>query len=151
MNNYEKYADIIELPHHRSAKRPHMSLENRAAQFSPFAALTGYEDAVKETARLTDARIELEEYDKAILDRQLHQIREQLQQNAGKWAGALDNTVEQQLVITYFVPDIYKSGGAYETIVGVVRKLKEYEQLLVMSDGTEIPIQEILKIEFPQL
>lgn len=130
--NYEKYADIIDLPHHQSAKRPHMPVEDRAAQFSPFAALTGYEDAVKETARLTEERIELDEYSKDVLNQQLNEIKKDL---------------SKRVSITYFVPDERKDGGAYVTVKGTVKKIKEYEHIIVMTDGAEIPIEEIVQIE----
>lgn len=142
--NYEKYADIIKLPHHQSATRLHMPVEDRAAQFSPFAALTGYEDAVKETARLTDERIELDEYSKETLNQQLNKIKEGLRELSRNSSETVEGAT--QLSITYFVPDERKSGGAYVTITGTVGKLKEYEQLLVMTDGTEIPIEEITEI-----
>lgn len=142
--NYEKYADIIDLPHHQSATRLHMPVEDRAAQFSPFAALTGYEDAVKETARLTDERSELDEYSKETLNQQLNKIKEGLRELSRNSSETVEDAT--QLSITYFVPDERKSGGAYVTITGTVGKLKEYEQLLVMTDGTEIPIEEITEI-----
>ena len=146
-SNYEKYADIIDLPHHQSDKRPHMPVEDRAAQFSPFAALTGYEDAVKETARLTDERIELDEYSKEALNQQLNKIKEQLQAHANASKQGYEGQAGQtQIAVTYFVPDERKSGGAYVTVRGVVRKIKESEQLLLMTDGTEIPIPEIIEI-----
>ncbi len=140
--NYEKYADIINLPHHQSATRPHMPVEDRAAQFSPFAALTGYEDAVKETARITDERIELDEYSKEAVNVQLNKLKMQLQEQLQN----SDKSENRQVAVTYFVPDERKAGGAYVTVTGVVRKLKEYEQLIVMSDGIEIPISEITEI-----
>lgn len=138
--NYEKYADIIHLLHYQSAKRPHMPEADRAAQFSPFAALTGYEDAVKETARLTDERIELDECSKEALDFELNKIRERLQHS-----DAGQNAL-QPVSITYFVPDEYKSGGAYVTAVGVVKKIDVFEQVVVMTDGIMIPIIEIIEI-----
>jgi len=130
-NNFEKYADIIDLPHQKSGKRPHMPLEDRAAQFSPFAALTGYEDAVKETARLTDERIELDEYSKDVLNQKLNRIK---------------NNISSRVSITYFVPDERKTGGAYVTVSGVVKKIKEHERLVVMESGEEIPVFEIIEI-----
>ena len=136
--DYEKYADIIDLPHHQSATRPHMSVEDRAAQFSPFAALTGYEDAVEETARLTDERIELDEYRKDALNRQLNRLKEQLQ--------TFGVSGMHRVSVTYFVPDERKTGGAYVTVVGVPKKIREYERLIVMADGTEISIGEIIEI-----
>lgn len=129
--NYEKYADIIDLPHQKSVKRPHMPVEDRAAQFSPFAALTGYEDAVKETARLTDERIELDEYSKEELNRKLNELKDNL---------------AKQVSITYFEPDERKEGGAYITVSGCVKKFKEQEMLIIMEDGTEIPISEMIEI-----
>lgn len=130
-HNHEKYADIIDLPYQKSVKRPRMPVEDRAAQFSPFAALTGYEDAVKETARLTDERIELDEYSKEELNRKLNEIKDNL---------------AKQVSITYFVPDERKEGGAYITVSGCVKKFKEQIMLIIMEDGTEIPISEIIEI-----
>ena len=96
----QRYDDIINLPHHVSSKRPQMPILERAAQFLPFSALTGYEDAVKETARLTDTRIELEESEKDLLNTKLHVL--------------LDNlATEPKVKITYFLPDGRKSGGKY--------------------------------------
>ena len=129
--NYEKYADIIDLPHQKSVKRPHMPVEDRAAQFSPFAALTGYEDAVKETARLTDERIELDEYSKEELNRKLNEIKDDL---------------TKQVSITYFVPDERKEGGTYITVSERIRKIKEHEQVIILENGTEISICEIIEI-----
>lgn len=144
--DYEKYADIIDLPHHQSTKRPHMPVEDRAAQFSPFAALTGYEEAVKETARLTDERVELDEYSKEEVNQELNKIKEQLWSytNERKQEKGQNNTLS--IEVTYFVPDERKAGGAYVTVNGEVKKIKEYEQLLILADGREIPINEIVGI-----
>lgn len=101
-NNMHKYDDIINLPHYTSSKRPRMAMIDRAAQFSPFAALTGYDAAVKETARLTEDRVELDEYQKSALNDRLQIVQERLS----------DTPV---ISITYFVPDERKSGGAYCT------------------------------------
>lgn len=129
MNNHE-YDDIIDLPHHVSATRSRMSMIDRAAQFSPFAALTGYDAAIKETGRLADERIELSEESRAALDR-----KQQL---------LLDNLADRpEVSMTYFVPDERKSGGAYVTITGRVKKVDEYERLLILTDGTKIPLDEI--------
>ncbi len=141
--DYAKYADIIDLPHHQSAKRPHMPLEDRAAQFSPFAALTGYEDAVKETARLTDERIEMDEYSKEALNRQLNALQKVLAGNR-----QVVNGVVPRVKITYFVADARKAGGAYVTVEGELHKIKEYEQLLELTDGTTIPIADMIYIEY---
>ena len=125
-----QYADIIDLPHHVSATRPRMSMIDRAAQFSPFAALTGYDAAIKETGRLTDERSELSEESRAALDRKQQIL--------------LDNLADRpEVSVTYFVPDERKSGGAYVTITGQVKKVDEYERLLILTDGTKIPLDEI--------
>ena len=128
------YDDIINLPHHTSTSRPHMSAYDRAAQFSPFAALTGYDAAITETARLTDKRVELDEYSKADLNERLCMIQDQMDE-------------QLEVSITYFQPDKKKSGGAYITSTGCVKKIDEYERTVVMQDDTKIPIDDILKID----
>lgn len=128
-----KYDSIINLPHHTSTKHPRMSMLNRAAQFSPFAALTGYDAAVKETARLTDQRVELDEYQKAALDERLQIIQEHLKERP-------------EITLTYFRPDERKSGGAYLTISGAVKKIDVYEKIIVMMDGTRVPIEEVFEL-----
>ena len=129
-----KYDDIIELPHHHSRKHPHMPLADRAAQFSPFAALTGHGDAVKETARLTEAKVELDEDAKARLNVRLLFLE--------------DNVKERpEVSITSFVPDKRKAGGAYVAITGAVKWIDEYEQMIVMADDTAIPIDGIVAME----
>lgn len=127
------YDDIIDLPNPTSRKHPRMSLYNRAAQFSPFAALTGYEAAIQETARLTTDKEELSEDAIAKLNEQLHQIRE-----------AID--AAPVVTITYFVPDGQKSGGAYRSYSGAVKKIDEYRCAMVMTDNTVIPIEQIREI-----
>ncbi len=129
-----KYEDIINLPHHRSKTHPHMSLHDRAAQFSPFAALTGYEAAVNETARLTEEWIEPDEYEKEKLNRRLALIGERLSESP-------------YVEMTYFKPDEKKSGGAYVTVRGSVRKIDTYEGIIYMNDGTKIPIDTLRSIE----
>ncbi len=128
-----KYEDIINLPHHVSKTRPQMPMSDRAAQFAPFAALTGYDDAVKETGRLTDDKIELEESSLNELNAKIQLLREKL-------ADA------PEVTFTYFRPDDRKDGGAYLTITGTVKKLDDYERLLVLQDGTKVPIDDILDI-----
>ncbi len=128
------YDDIIHLPHHVSTTRPHMSAIDRAAQFSPFAALTGYDAAIKETARLTDERVELDEYRKDILSDKLQIIAERIKEHL-------------EIAITYFQPDEKKNGGTYVTAIGTVKKIDEYERIVVMMDSTTIPIDEIISIE----
>lgn len=130
-----KYDDIINLSHHVSSRHPQMPMMNRAAQFSPFAALTGYDDAVRETARLTDEKIELDEYEKEELDRKI------------QWIGShLDERIP--VSITYFQPDDKKAGGVYEKIVDTVRKINVYEHEILLSKGTKIPIINILLMDF---
>jgi len=128
------YDDIIDLPHHESPKHPRMSAINRAAQFSPFAALTGYGDAIVETARLTDVRVELDEDRKSALNEKLRMM-----------AGSIGEHPE--VTITYFVSDTKKAGGSYVTTAGKVQKIEEYERLVVMADGARIPIEEIIEID----
>lgn len=128
------YDDIIHLPHHVSATHPHMPVIHRAAQFSPFAALTGYDAAIKETARLTDEKVELDEYMKDVLNHRLQIIADRLKEHP-------------EIVITYFQPDVKKNGGAYVTVSGRAKKIDEYKRVVVMSDGTVVPIDEIISIE----
>ncbi len=129
-----KYADIIGLPHHISPTRPRMSVSARAAQFAPFAALTGYGAAVDETARLTDDRIILDENAKAILDGKLQIIAEHIGDHP-------------KVKITYFEPDKKKSGGAYRSVTGTAKEINEFERIMVLVDETKIPIYQIYEIE----
>ena len=129
-----EYDDIINLPHHVSATHPRMTAINRAAQFSPFAALTGYDVAIKETARLTDERVELDEYTKEYLNDRLQIIADQLKEHP-------------EIAITYFQPDAKKNGGAYVIANGTVKKIDIYERVVIMTDGMAIPIYEIISIE----
>ena len=135
MNDSGKYDDIIKLSHHISKKHPQMSMEERAAQFAPFAALVGYEDAVEETARITTKRIELNEEEKDTLDIKLQMLNEQIQIQ-----------IYPNVTIMYFVPDLKKDGGKYIKISGTVKKIDEYKQLIILDDKTEIPISEIISI-----
>ena len=128
------YDDIIHLPHPVSKKHPPMSAIDRAAQFSPFAALTGYDAAVKETARLTDARLELDEYEIAALNDRLQVISARLAERP-------------KVSITYFLPDSKKAGGAYVTVTGWVKKINANERAAIMEDGTRIPIEDIIEIK----
>lgn len=127
------YDNIINLPHHVSPTRTPMPMEDRAAQFSPFAALTGYDDAVRETARLTGRRIELDEYEKAAVNEKLLYLSRHIRKLP-------------RACITYFVPDEKKSGGRYETKSGRVKKLDEYNGQILMEDQTLIPVKEVLEI-----
>ena len=114
------YDDIIHLPHHISATHPQMPAADRAAQFSPFAALTGYDTAIKEAARLTDKRLQ-------IVSARFEECPE--------------------ISITYFQPDAKKAGGAYITAIGTVKKIDENERAVTMTDGMVIPIDEIFSID----
>jgi hypothetical protein len=128
------YDDMLHLPHHVSEKHPQMSVHDRAAQFSPFAALTGYEVAVQETARLTDRRIELDEGEKAAIDQRLTLVQERL-------------PVPTEVTITYFLPDKKKAGGAYVSVSGTVKKIDDYERTVVLRDGTSVQIDDILQVD----
>lgn len=136
MNHMEnhKYDDIISLPHHVSMKHPQMSRSNRAAQFAPFAALTGYEDAIKETARITQERIEIDEYEKEELSRKIQWLREH-------------NSEKIHVSIRYFEPDAQKSGGRYQDINGKINKINEYEHSISLKTGEVIPIGDIISLE----
>ena len=130
----DKYDDIINLPHHVSATRPQMSMLDRAAQFSPFAALTGYDAAIKETGRLTDEKMIMDE--------------EALNMLNMKFQILIDNLFDEpEVTITYFKPDERKSGGAYIELTGIVKKFDEFERQIMMQDGTKIPMDDILNIE----
>lgn len=125
------YDDIIDLPHPTSVKHPRMSMADRAAQFSPFAALVGHGDAIRETARFTDQKIELTEDEKAILDAKLCLL--------------LDTGGEA--VFTYFLPDEKKDGGSYITAAGSIKKLDLLERQIILADGSIIPVEDVLEIE----
>ena len=126
------YDDIIDMPHHKSERHARMSMYDRAAQFSPFAALTGYDAEIAETARLTDSRIELTEEEKEILDTKLRRAEE----------------TKQPVCITYFVPDSRKSGGAYVDAIGQVKKIDSIDGMVRLVDGGEILIEDIFMIDF---
>lgn len=128
------YDDIISLPHHVSSVHPPMSLHDRAAQFSPFAALNGFEGAVKEAARLTDRERELDEGEEDRLDKRLRQLRQHLLKRP-------------RVSLTWFKPDERKAGGAYETTVGNVKKLDTVQGILTLEDGRQIPLKQLVWIE----
>lgn len=133
LKNSGKYDDIINLPHHVSKKHPRMSLEARSAQFAPFAALTGYDEVIRETARLTNQRIEINEELKAILDEKLLLIKGQIH-------------TKPNINVTYFVPDSKKDGGKYISVTGKVLKIDEDKQKIILENKIEIPILEIIEI-----
>ena len=128
------FDDIINLPHHVSATRPQMSMLDRAAQFSPFAALTGYDAAIKETGRLTDDKIEMDEEALNILSMKFQIL-----------VDSLDD--EPEVTFTYFKPDERKAGGAYLTASGVVKKIDDFERMIVMRNGTKIPMDDVLDFD----
>lgn len=130
MNNYD---DIINLDRPIS-KHKKLSIDSRAAQFAPFAALTGYDNAVKETARLTDKRIEIDEGIKEVLSNKLYYLQENI-------------NVKPEATFMYFVPDSKKSGGRYVEITGIVRKIDMIEQYVQLIDKNKIFINEIISIE----
>ena len=129
-----KYDDIINLPHHQSTRHPQMSIYNRAAQFAPFAALTGHDAAINETARITDERVDLDEYEKAEIDRKLQIISDNISDRP-------------EITVTYFAPDNKKSGGEYKTYTGNIRRIDDVEKTLIMADQSEILIDEIIDIK----
>lgn len=130
------YEDIIHLPHHVSPTRPQMSMSERAAQFSPFAALTGYGDVIAETARTTDQQAELDEDLLAELDQKLRVLAEHLQD-------------VPKVSLTYFQPDIRKEGGAYRTVSCKVTKIDQTAGKLKTADGLEIPFEDLCAIDGP--
>ena len=130
----QKYGDILNMPHHVSATRPQMPMSDRAAQFSPFAALTGYDAAIKETGRLTDTKIELDDEELHSLNLKFQFLVEHLED-------------EPEVAVTYFKADERKTGGAYLEATGIVKKLDDFERLITMQDGTKIPMDDILTIE----
>ena len=133
MNN--RYDEIMELPHHVSKTRPQMPLSDRAAQFAPFAALTGYDSAIKETGRLTDERIELDEEALTALDRKYQLLMD-----------ALDDKPE--VTIIYFQPDERKAGGQYVSATGTVKKVDTFGRRILLQDGTRIPLDSVYDLRF---
>lgn len=129
-----KYDDIINLPYHGSKRNKKMSNIDRAAQFSPFAALTGHGEAVKEAERLTEDFVVLDENVKAVLDEKINILKHAL-------------SLKPEVKILYYLPDQRKDGGSYEEIRGVVKKLSEFKRLIVMEDGTEIPFDHVSEID----
>ena len=134
MFNKTDYSDIIHLEHPTSSKHPRMSMLDRAAQFSPFAALNGHSDAIDETTRRVDHKIELSDDELRILNEKLNILIENLK-------------LHQEVIITYFVPDDVKLGGTYFTRSAFIKKFDEHLHLLVMEDGYEIIIDNILNID----
>ena len=129
-----KYDDILRLPHHVSASRKPMAITARAAQFAPFAALSGYDAEVQEAGRLTDRPIEPDEYEKEAMNARLQLLARHLRE---KWVVSL----------VFFQPDERKAGGAYVTHTGTVKKLYETERLLTLTDGTVIPLDDLIALD----
>lgn len=128
------YEDIVNLPPHISKKHPQPTMMDRAARFAPFAAITGYEEMVLEEARITEERIDLDEGALTLLNEKLNMIQEFIDE-------------EPEIKITYFEPDKKKSGGAYVSITGTVKRIDEYEHLVIMTDGKKIRIEDIYGLE----
>ena len=128
------YDDILNIRYVKSTLRKHMPVSDRAAQFAPFAALTGHDAAVEETARITQSKIEPDEYLKEELNQKLIILQD-------------TSNTDIEAVFTYFVPDDKKSGGRYETVSGCVKKIKEFEKKVILSDGTMINIDDIISID----
>ena len=141
MHEQNPYADILTLPHHKAANRPHMSMHDRAAQFSPFAALTGFDGVIAETGRMTEKKIELSDSEKLLLDQKLTLIDDVIQDG-----------YHPMITAVYFVPDAKKDGGSYQEYTGKVRQLDPVERKLVFlaanerSAGKNISIDDILEI-----
>lgn len=133
-NDPHRYDDMLTLARPVSMAHPQMPPENRAAQFAPFAALTGYGAAVNETARLTDKRIDLDDDQKRLLNDKLQLIQESLR-------------AHPEVSITFFQPDAIKVGGAYVTVLGTVKKVDEYERRIVMTNNVSIPIDDVVAID----
>ncbi|MBP6970382.1 MAG: hypothetical protein ACOX32_01905 [Bacteroidaceae bacterium] len=127
----KRYEKILNLPYQKSAARQQMSLYNRAAQFSPFASLTGYEAIIDETARLTDSRIELDENQKTLLDACLQELA---------------SMTNQEITVTFFKPDSNKQGGKYTEITGQFNSVCHYKRMLSLTDGTSVPLDDITAI-----
>lgn len=128
------YDDIIHMPHHVSATRPRMSIHDRAAQFSPFAALTGYDASIQEMRRVVDAPVVLDVDGVAMLNEKLQRLSSMLE--------------ERPLVtVTYFVPDPRKNGGGYVSLTGYVKRVDSHEKEVLMTDGTVIGFSDILDLE----
>ena len=130
----DNYDDIINLPHHVSSRHPQMSMMNRAAQFAPFAALTGHAAVIEETARLTDSQMELADEDSEILNQKMAYLREVINEHPA-------------IVVTYFEPDKKKAGGTYKTIEGQLQNIDDYNQSIVLKSGEAIPLKSVLDIQ----
>ncbi len=134
LNPHERYDDIIDMPHHQSTTHSHMSMESRAAQFAPFAALNGHFETIHETARLTDKRIVLSVDEQTILNEKLQIVR---------------TAIKKDIVFTftYFVPDQLKAGGSYLVNQGRLAKIDDFNGLLILDSGLKISVDDIIDVE----
>ena len=130
-----KYSKLENITRPQYPDLPPMPIEDRAAQFSPFAAVVGYDDAVEETARFTDSMIELSEDEIVLLNDALAKLRESIDE-------------KPQIRVTYFVPDAKKDGGEYVSKTGIVKRIDEYENVLIFTDGDKVAVSSIIKVEF---
>lgn len=134
----DDYSDIIDLPHHQSETRKHMSLHDRAAQFAPFAALTGYSEAIKETGRLTDKAPDMSEQAKADLDEKLEILRRLLPERP-------------KVTVSFFTEDQRKSGGSYQKMKGKVKRIDEVMRSIILEEGCQIQIDKVTELRFENL
>ena len=130
-----KYSKLKNITRPQYPDLPPMPIEDRAAQFSPFAAVVGYDDAVEETARYTDSMVELSEDEIVLLNDALAKLRESIDE-------------KPQIRVTYFVPDAKKDGGEYVSKTGIVKRIDEYENVLIFTDGDKVAVSSIIKVEF---
>lgn len=130
------YEDMLELPHPVSKMHPQMPRRDRAAQFAPFAALTGYEEAVREAARITEEKMILDEDSKVQLDWKLRCLQEKVEE-------------KPVITVTYFMKDERKKGGKYVTVTGVLKKIDSYTHQFVLENGEEIPVEDVVSLDMP--
>lgn len=145
-NAWGDYEDMLDLPHHVSKRHPPMPLSARAAQFSPFAALAGYEDAIKETARQTGDFMELTESQKEQIDNRLRMLQSYQILGSGQ-DECQRHYQEPEITVTYFHPDRKKSGGEYRTIRGKMKKIDEYNHRILFADGRMVPMEFLVAVE----
>ena len=131
------YEDMLELPHPVSKTHPQMPRRDRAAQFAPFAALTGYEEAVREATRLTEEKMILDEDSKEQLDWKLRRLQEKVKEKPA-------------ITVTYFLKDEKKKGGKYATVTGVLKKIDSYTHQFVLENGEEIPLEDIVSLNLDE-
>lgn len=129
-----RYDDILELPHPVSSRHAPMSLTDRGAQFSPFAALTGFDAAIDETGRLTEIRIEISEEERERLNRKLQELQQQ--------------DLDPEVTVTFFLPDERKEGGAYIRVTGKLGRIDRLSQQIILDDGRQIPMEDLVEIDF---